>query len=414
MDLNTICFIMFSFLFIGYLLLEGFDYGVGMLLLFLGESDKEKEAIVQTMAPVWEGNEVWLIAAGAVLFAGFPHVYATLFSGLYLALFLLLVTLILRGVAFEFRDQDNNAKWRKFWDWAIFFGSIIPALLWGIAFTNLLSGLPIDGEKQYAGTFGDLLSIYSLTGGLLFVLLFLLHGTIFLTLRLDCRFTLQVRTIGLITGKYALLLSLGFILLSFLYTDAAAKPVPVLALVALFFALIFCRRKLKHHQYVLSFILSGTAIISTVAAIFTGLFPRLIVSSLNSDWSLTVYNSASNPLTLKIMTVTMAVWLPVVLAFEAWKYHIFRERVHVKNADSESLKLLWEQLHWQLQQLRTHLCNLFTIVGKGKKALDSNVQRPDKIPEKAITNELLKFRMVIQYSQQIANRIAKLIRILRN
>lgn len=413
MDLNTVCFIMFSFLFVGYLLLEGFDYGVGMLLPFLGKSDQEKQAIVQTMAPVWEGNEVWLIAAGAVLFAGFPHVYATLFSGLYLALFLLLLTLILRGVAFEFRDQDNDPRWRTFWDWSIFFGSIIPALLWGVAITNLLAGLPIDSERQYAGTFSDLLSIYSLTGGLFFVLLFLLHGTVFLTLRLDHRFMPQIRTIGLLVGKYALLLSVGFILLSFLYTDAAAKLVSLLALAALFVALNFCHRYLKKHQYVWSFIFSGTAIISTVSFIFTSLFPRLLVSSLNPDWSLTVYNSASNPLTLKLMAVTIAICLPVVLALEAWKYYIFSERVPVSPASIESHKLLWEQLHGQLQQMKTYLYTLFTIISNGHKALDKNVQRSDKVPQTAMANELQKFQRLIRYAHQVANQIAKMIRILR-
>ncbi|CVK18824.1 cytochrome d ubiquinol oxidase subunit II [Sporomusa sphaeroides] len=414
MDLNTVCFIMFSFLLLGYLLLEGFDYGVGMLHPFLGKSESEKRAILQTIAPVWEGNEVWLIAAGAVLFAGFPDVYATLFSGLYLALLLILVTLILRGVAFEFRNQDNNPAWRKFWDWSIFLGSIIPALLWGIALANLLYGLPIDGEKQYVGTFGDLLSIYSLTGGLFFTLLFLLHGTVFLTLRLDHRFTPQVRKIGLTTSKYAILLSAGFILLSFLRTDLTAKLVPAVALAALFLALLFCCRYLKDHQYVLSFIFSTTAIISTVAAIFTGLFPRLIVSSLNPDWSLTVYNSASNPLTLKIMAVTMAIVLPAVLAFEIWKYHIFRERVNINNATIESHKLLWEQLHWQLQQLITHSRNLITIIKKGKKTLGSSVNSLDKVPETATANELQKFRELIRYGRQVAQLVAKMINRLRN
>jgi cytochrome d ubiquinol oxidase subunit II len=411
MDLNTVCFIMFSFLLLGYLLLEGFDYGVGMLLPFLGESDREKQAIIQTIAPVWEGNEVWLIAAGAVLFAGFPHVYATLFSGIYLALVLMLVTLILRGVAFEFRDQNNNPKWRRFWDWAIFSGSIIPSLLWGIVFANLLAGLPIDGEKQYAGTLGDLLSAYSLTGGLFFALLFLLHGTVFLTLRLDCRFMLQVGKLGLTTSKYALLLSVGFILLSFLYTDLAARLVPALALAVLFLTLLLCHRRLQKQQYALSFMFSAAAIISVVSAIFTGLFPRLIVSSLNPDWSLTVYNSASNPLTLKLMAVTMAIALPAVLALEVWKYHIFRERVAVNTSDIESL--LWEQLHCQLQKIRSHLGNLLTVISKGKKVLDSNVLRLDKAPATAMTKELQEFRGLIRYGHQVANLIARMISMLR-
>ncbi|WP_333594900.1 cytochrome d ubiquinol oxidase subunit II, partial [Anaerospora hongkongensis] len=221
-----------------------------------------------------------------------------------------------------------------------------------------------DSEKQYAGTFKDLLSIYTLTGGLFFVLLFLLHGAVFLTLRLDLRFLLKIRELALIISKYTLLLSAGFIILSFLYTDLAAKLVPALAFVALFVALVFCRRYLKVHQYVLSFTFSTAAIIATVSAIFSGLFPRLIVSSLNPDWSLTVYNSASNPLTLKIMAVTMAICLPVVLAFEAWKYHIFRERVPVTTPDMQSNKLIWRRLQRQLQQIKTHLCTLFSISRK--------------------------------------------------
>lgn len=407
MDLNAICFDLFVFLFLGYLLLEGFDYGAGMLLPFLGKTDKEKQAIVQTMAPVWEGNEVWLIAAGAVLFAGFPHVYATLFSGLYLALLLILVTLILRGVAFEFRDKDNNLTWRKFWDWAIFFGSIVPSLLWGIAITNLLLGLPIDGEKQYIGSFWNLLSPYSLMGGLVFVLLFLLHGSVYLTLRLDHPFTPLVRKIGLISGKYALLLSVVFIILSFLYTDLAAKLVPVLALVTLFVALIFCCSGMKDQQYLHSFIFSTAAIISIVSAIFSGLFPRFIVSTLNPAWNLTIYNSASNPLTLRIMTVTMSIVLPVLLLIQAWKYHIFRARITIIDS---GIYILLAQLHGQLMKLRAHSYHLIAIIKKGKKSFDGNNIRPDNT---TTAEQLQKFRGLIQYGHRVANTIAKVIGILR-
>ncbi len=413
MDLNTVCFFMFGFLFLGYLLLEGFDYGVGMLLPFLGESDKEKQAILHTMAPVWEGNEVWLIAAGAVLFAGFPHVYATLFSGLYLALLLILVTLILRGVAFEFRNKDSSRKWRKFWDWAIFSGSIVPALLWGIAVTNLISGLPIDGEKQYIGTFGDLLSPYSLTGGLLFALLFLLHGTVYLTLRLAHHFVPQMRKTGLITVKYAILLSAAFVILSFLYTDLAAKLISALSLAALFLALILCRQRLTNQQYIQSFIFSTAAIIAVIAAIFTDLFPRFIVSSLNPAWSLTIYNSASNPLTLKIMTVTMSIALPVVLVFEAWKYYVFRERIDVTDSDTDTQRTLWEQMYDQLMNLATHSRNLVTIIEKAKKIREDSIIKTNEMLKAVTLDQFQEFLGVIQYGRRIAVAIARMIRILK-
>ncbi|EGO64591.1 cytochrome d ubiquinol oxidase subunit II [Acetonema longum] len=413
MDLNTVCFGMFGFLFLGYLLLEGFDYGAGMLLPFIGNSDSEKQAILRTLAPVWEGNEVWLIAAGAVLFAGFPHVYATLFSGLYFALLLILVTLILRGIAFEFRDKDNNRQWRTFWDWAIFFGSMVPAFFWGIAITNLLAGLPIDHEMQYAGSFGDLLNLYSLTGGLVFLLLFLLHGSIYLTLRVDHYLVPQVRKIGLITGKYAVLVSAGFIILSFLYTDLAAKLVPVMAVAALLLSLIYCCRCLQKKQYALSFLCSTAAIVSAVLAIFVSLFPRVIVSSLSPDWSLTVYNSASNILTLKIMTITMSIVLPLVLAFEVWKYHIFRDRINIINPDGESQRLLWAQLHGQLMQFIAHAADLAVIMKKGGTIMESNVIKSNEALKARMIHQLQESRELLRRGRRLASAFAKLIRLLK-
>lgn len=413
MDLNTICFGMFGFLFLGYLLLEGFDYGAGMLLPFLGDSAEEKDAILQTTAPVWEGNEVWLIAAASILFTGFPHVYATLFSGLYLALLILLVTLILRGAAFEFRDKDSSIYWRKFWDWSVFAGSMAPSLLWGIAVTSLLAGLPIDAQKQFTGTFWDLVNFYTLAGGLVFANLFLLHGAVYLTLRLDRRLVPRFEKFGLAAGRYALLLSAGFIVLSLLYTDSAAKPVFVFALTVPFLAVFFCLRSLKKRQYRLSFLFSSAAVVSTVFAVLLGLFPRFVVSSQNPDWSLTIYNSASNPLTLKIITLTISAVLPALLLFEAWKYYIFRDRITASKSDHNPEKMLWAELRGQLGNLRNHSTRLLAIITKRKRAMKKLMIKTDKERQSSVILHLNELRRKIRYSQKVAATITKLLSILR-
>lgn len=408
------CFLMFGFLFIGFLVLEGFDYGVGMLLPFLGKSDTERQAVINTLAPVWEGNEVWLIAAGTVLFAGFPHVYATLFSGLYLALLLILTSLILRGVAFAFRNQSINQNWRNFWDWAIFCGGVIPALFWGIAVANLLNGLPINGEMQYSGTFGDLISPYTLTGGLVFAFAFLLHGTAYLTLRLDQHFILRVRKTGLIAGKYAMLTVAGFAILTFVYTDLAAKPIACGILVASVMALALCCRCLRKRQYVRSFVCSTVAIVSITGAIFIGLFPRVIVSSLDPNWSLSIYNSAANPLTLKIMTVTVSIVLPIVIVFEGWKYHIFRQRISVTTIGFESHRKLWKQLHGRLKELIGYFYNLSVILEKAKYTLGRGRSiQSGETTQVSMVNQLHEFKGLIQRGHQLAGIIVKMITMLR-
>ncbi len=183
MDLNTVWFALVAVLVIGFFLLEGFDYGVGILLPFLGKDDQDRRVIINTIGPYWDGNEVWLITAGGAIFAAFPEWYATMFSGFYLALLLMLVALIVRGVAFEFRSKDRRPQWRGLWDWMIFFGSFVPALLWGVAFANLIRGVPINADMQYVGTFWDLLNPYALVGGLATLSAFTLHGAVFLSLK---------------------------------------------------------------------------------------------------------------------------------------------------------------------------------------------------------------------------------------
>jgi len=185
MDLQDLWFVLISILFIGFFFLEGFDYGVGILLPFLGKTDNERRAVINTIGPVWDANEVWMITAGGAIFAAFPEWYATLFSGFYLALVLILLALIFRGVAFEFRSKHDNPRWRTTWDWAIFFGSAIPALLWGVAFGNLVRGVPINASMDFTGNFFDLLSPYTLVCGVAGFAVFLLHGAVFLSLRSD-------------------------------------------------------------------------------------------------------------------------------------------------------------------------------------------------------------------------------------
>jgi len=211
MELNILWFILVGVLFTGFFFLEGFDYGVGMLLPFIGKNDVERRIVINTIGPFWDGNEVWMITAGGALFAAFPHVYATMFSGFYMALFLMLVALILRGVAIEFRSKDESSKWRSTWDWMIFIGSTLPALLWGVAITNLIQGIPINSKMQYAGTFFDLLSPYTLVGGVAFLLVFLFHGALFLTLRVEGELIERSRKAAVKIGLLAALVFLSLV-----------------------------------------------------------------------------------------------------------------------------------------------------------------------------------------------------------
>jgi len=403
MDLNTICFGLVGFLFIGYLVLEGFDYGVGMLFPFLGRSDAERQAIIQTLAPVWEGNQVWLIAAGAALFAGFPNAYATLFSGLYLALLLILVTLILRGVAFQFRDKAATPIWRNFWDWALFAGSIIPALLWGVAIGNLLQGLPIDGEKQYAGTLGDLFSAYTIITGFLFVLLFMLHGVNYLALKLDRRLIARIKPAGIKLGKITLGVAALFGLLTYNLAGSDARVITGTALLlaagAIFFA---CPRK-DDGQIVKNFIFSALAIIASVGAVFLALFPRIVVSNLNPKWSLDIYNSASNPLALESLIFVIGIVLPVILAFEGWKYYIFRQRILVQQEDFEPRRKLWGQLQGLLRELIGYSCKLSVALEKATHTAISEPRREAKDAAQRRVIRLQELKVLTRRGRRRAN-----------
>lgn len=331
MDLNILWFILISVLFIGFFFLEGFDYGVGILLPFMGKNDTERRIVINTIGPVWDGNEVWLITAGGAIFAAFPNWYATLFSGFYLALFFILVALIIRGVAFEFRSSDRSPSWRSTWDWGIFVGSLLSAILWGVAVTNILRGVPINAEMQYAGTFFDLLSPYALIGGVTTLLLFSLHGALYLSLKTEGEMVQRAWGIAKAVSIAALAVLVVLAAMTYFQTDLFASVPAAIGIlvcaVAMVLTVFFTYKKMIGK----AFITSSLTIASLVISVFLGLFPRVMMSSLNPEWSLTIYNASSSPYTLKIMTLVALTLVPIVLAYQIWTYWVFRKRITAKD-----------------------------------------------------------------------------------
>lgn len=334
MDLNILWFILIVVLFTGFFFLEGFDYGVGILMPFLSPHDKERTLILRTIAPVWDGNEVWMITAGGALFAAFPHVYATMFSTFYIALFLMLLALIFRGVAFELRSKEACACWHKLWEGAIFFGSALPAFLWGVAVTNLLRGLPISEKMIYLGSFWDLLSLYTILGGLAFFFVFAFHGAAFLSLRIrHGGLLLRIQALARPIGLLAIIAFLFCMLLTWSSTDLFKSPLAAAALVGAALVFVIGYVCMLSRRFLPSFIASSLAIALTTIAFFAGLFPRLMVSSLQPDWSLTIYNAASTPYTLTIMSIAAGCLVPVVLIYQIWTYWIFRKRISLNDLE---------------------------------------------------------------------------------
>jgi cytochrome d ubiquinol oxidase subunit II len=334
--LQTLWFILIAILWIGFFFLEGFDFGVGMLLPFLGKKDEERRAVINAIGPTWDGNEVWLLTAGGATFAAFPHWYATMFSGFYLALFLLLVGLILRGISFEYRSKDANPAWRSRFDWMIAIGSFMASLLLGAAFANLARGVPIDENMMYTGNLFTLLNPYGLLGGLTTVVVFLLHGANFLGLKLEGE--LRERAIAFSKKLYiaAVVVATLLLIATYFYTDIRTKLgidpgiTPIASFVALLVAIYFINRKMEGW----AFVMTALHIVLTQVTFFTLMFPRVMVSSLNPDWSLTIYNASSSQYTLTVMSVVALIFVPIVLAYQGWTYYMFRKRV---SADKKTL-----------------------------------------------------------------------------
>ncbi|MFC6021172.1 cytochrome d ubiquinol oxidase subunit II [Plantactinospora solaniradicis] len=328
MDLPTVWFLLIAALFTGYFILEGFDFGVGILLPVLGRDDRERRVLINTIGPVWDGNEVWLITAVGGLFAAFPGWYATLLSGFYLPLLLILLALIFRGVAFEYRHKRADAAWKARWDAAIFLGSLLPAVLWGIVVANLLRGVPLAADHDYAGGLLDLLSPYALLGGATTAALFVTHGAVFLALKT----TGEVRDrAGRLAARSALataLLAGTFlaITLTIRHTPAAVG-LAAGAAVALVGALAATRVRREGW----AFVGTAAAIGLTVATLFAALFPNVLPSTTDPAGTLTVANAASGAYSLKVMTWVAVVFAPLVLAYQGWTYWVFRKRIGVAN-----------------------------------------------------------------------------------
>lgn len=326
MDLNIIWFILITVLFTGFFILEGFDYGVGMMLL--GRPKNERSQFIRAIGPVWDGNEVWMITAGGAMFAAFPHVYATMFSTFYLALFLMLLALIMRGVAFELRGKFKSPDWVNFWDCSIMFGSFVPALLWGVAVVNLLRGLPINYQMHYVGTFFDLLSPCALIGGIFFVILFGFHGTNFLLIKIADKPLLQdLQRRNFRVGLMTLFSYVMFAAALAHDTDILGKMSTVTFLALSIIALIASCSSVKAGNGCKAFAASTASIAFLTIGFFNALFPRLMVSSIAPEWSLNIYNAASTPHTLTLMTGAALVFVPIVLCYQAWTYKIFKDRV---------------------------------------------------------------------------------------
>ncbi|SRR5581483_1829796 len=330
--LQTLWFILIAVLWIGFYFLEGFDFGVGMLLTFLGKKDNERRAIINTVGPTWDGNEVWLLTAGGATFAAFPQWYATMFSGFYLALFLLLVALIIRGIAFEYRSKDASPKWRNTFDWMIAIGSFLAALLLGVAFANLAEGVPINDKMMYTGNLFTLLNPYGLMGGLATVSVLLLHGANFLALKLDGELRERVRDWSKKIYWVAVILLVVLMIGTFFFTDMVSRLgynpgiIPVASVICLLLSGFFINRKMEGW----AFVMTSLNIVFTQITFFTIMFPRVMISSLNPAWSLTIYNASSSQYTLTVMSIIALIFVPIVLAYQAWTYYMFAKRISTK------------------------------------------------------------------------------------
>jgi cytochrome bd ubiquinol oxidase subunit II len=330
MDLQLVWFCVIAVVWGLYFVLEGFDFGVGMLLPFLPRDERERKVLFATVGPVWDGNEVWLVIAGGATFAAFPAWYATMFSGFYLALLLVLVLLIVRVVSFEWREKSDSPRWRAVWMWANTIGSVGAPLIWGIALASLLHGVPLDSNGDYAGDFWDLFSAYSVVGGVAAVLLFAFHGATFLTLRttgeLCERAARASRRLSVPAVFVAGLFVIWTVDVAIDRNDKDLFP-PVLpaalALAALLLAFLFARSGRSGR----AFAMTAAGIALTVVTLFTSLYPRVLVSSPDFGNSLTVENAASAHYTLAVMTVVALIVMPIVLLYQGWTYYVLRARL---------------------------------------------------------------------------------------
>ena len=334
MELTTVWFSLIAVLWVGYFCLEGFDFGVGMLLPVLARNDTERRVMINTIGPVWDGNEVWVLVAGGATFAAFPEWYATLFSGFYLPLLLILVGLIVRGLAFEYRHKRDEAEWKQRWDLAIIIGSFVPALLWGVAFANIVAGVPIDADKEFTGSLLTLLNPFGLLGGLVTLTLFLTHGAMFVALKTDGEIRHRARDLAVRIGTVAAVLAVVFLVWTQVRTGTAFTAVVfAVAALALVSGLVAARAGREGWAFVGTFVTIALAVVG----LFLALFPDVMPSSTDPAFSLTTTNAAATAYTLKVMTWVAVIFTPIVLGYQAWTYWIFRKRISVHHIPSAEL-----------------------------------------------------------------------------
>ncbi|QJX74818.1 cytochrome d ubiquinol oxidase subunit II [Priestia megaterium] len=331
-SLNEFWYLLVSILFVGFIFLEGFDFGIGMVSRFLGRNDLERRAFINTIGPFWDANEVWLISAIGAMFAAFPNWYATLLSGSYVLFVLLLLSLIGRGVAFEFRGKVEKQAWKNAWDWVIFFGSLFPPLIFGILFSALMKGLPVERNMQMNAGFLDIVNLYTITGGVTLTMLCLWHGLIFATIRTMDDIRDRSRKVAMKLLPINALLLLIFSGMTFFETDLFSNHSRLMLytfFIGIFVYLLagfFLTRKKDGW----AFAMSGLILILSISSIFAGLFPTVLVSSINQSYSLTIHNAASGTYSLKIMSYAAIALLPFVLGYQIWSYYVFRKRVDHK------------------------------------------------------------------------------------
>lgn len=330
MEYQIIWFVLWGVLWAVYFMLDGFVLGAGTLHYLLGKSDGDRRVLINIIGPVWDGNEVWLVTAGGATFAAFPTTYALMFSYLYTALLLLLFALIIRGVSYEFRGKEEGAGWKKGWDAAIFIGNFLPALLFGVAFGNIFAGLPMDAAG-YHGSLLSLLNPYGLLTGILFVMLFVVHGALYASVK--TRGDLQARSAAMAKKLWPALLVVAVAFLGYtnfatkLYDNYLSHPVLLIVPLLAVASLLGIRFFMAKEKLLIAFASSCLTILMVVGTGVTGLFPNLIPSSMDTAYSLTIFNSSSSPYTLKIMTVVAFIFVPIVILYKIWVYRIFRAPV---------------------------------------------------------------------------------------
>jgi cytochrome d ubiquinol oxidase subunit II len=326
--LETTWFILICILWVGYFVLEGFDFGVGMLVKRLARDDTERRMLIHTIGPVWDGNEVWLLVAGGATFAAFPGWYASTFSGFYVALFLVLAALIVRGVAFEFWGKDERRGWRSTWEWALAGGSFLAALLWGVAWADIVHGVPMNAKHDMTASLWDLLHPYALLGGLTTLALFLAHGAVFLTLRTKGEMVDRARGVARVAAPVAAALTTAFLTWTVVAQSNRGGIEVVSALLAAgAVGLAWAAPVLIRRRPGWAFGASAAAIALLFAALFADLFPNALRSTTNHAFTLTLHAAASTKYTLTVMTVVAVLLVPVVLAYQAWSYWVFRHRL---------------------------------------------------------------------------------------